>query len=169
MAHRTGQRTDAGTLRAGPRRCGSVMAGTVMLATARAGRSGTRKNLDPDVRHWLAFAKQKLGELHVLADALDGKPTAETALAQARQALETRRQSPKVHRPEVAQRLAALRPETTRRNTAYPQRRQAQQHALNLPAYPTTTIGSFPQTLEVREARAQFKSGKLSKPTMRCF
>ncbi|AAO29157.1 5-methyltetrahydropteroyltriglutamate--homocysteine S-methyltransferase [Xylella fastidiosa subsp. fastidiosa] len=127
------------------------------------------KNLDADVRNWLAFAKQKLSELRVLADALDNKPEAETALTQTRQALEARRQSPKVHRPDVAQRLAALTPDTTRRNTAYPQRSQAQQHTLNLPAYPTTTIGSFPQTLEVREARAQFKSGKLSESDYEAF
>ncbi len=69
----------------------------------------------------------------------------------------------------MAQRLAALTPDTTRRNTAYPQRSQAQQHTLNLPAYPTTTIGSFPQTLEVREARAQFKSGKLSESDYEAF
>lgn len=120
------------------------------------------KVLDPELRGWLAFARQKIGELRLLADALDGKPEAEPALAAARAAVEARRQSPRVHRPEVARRLAALAPDAARRASPYPQRAAAQQAVLNLPLYPTTTIGSFPQTHEVREARAKHKSGKLS-------
>lgn len=120
------------------------------------------KTLDPELRGWLAFARQKIGELRLLADALDGKPEAEPALAAARAAVEARRQSPRVHRPEVARRLAALAPDAARRASPYPQRAAAQQAVLNLPLYPTTTIGSFPQTHEVREARAKHKSGKLS-------
>jgi 5-methyltetrahydropteroyltriglutamate--homocysteine methyltransferase len=131
-----------------------------VLAAARAGRSGPGKSLDADLRSWLAFARQKIVELRVLADALDGKAEAEPALAEAREALEARRRSPKVNRPEVAARLAAIDANATRR--AYPQRAAAQQALLGLPPYPTTTIGSFPQTPDVREARAKNKSGKLS-------
>ena len=120
------------------------------------------KSLDAELRSWLSFARQKLGELRTLADALDGTPTAEAGLEQARQALESRRQSPRVHRPDVERRLEALGADAARRQSPYPQRAQAQQQALQLPAYPTTTIGSFPQTHEVREARARFKSNKLS-------
>ncbi len=120
------------------------------------------KSLDADLRSWLAFARQKIVELRVLADALDGKPEAEPALAEARDALEARRRSPKVNRPEVAARLAAIDANAARRASAYPQRAAAQQAVLGLPLYPTTTIGSFPQTLDVREARAKNKSGKLS-------
>ena len=120
------------------------------------------KSLDADLRSWLAFARQKIVELRVLADALDGKAEAEPALAEAREALEARRRSPKVNRPEVAARLAAIDANATRRASAYPQRAAAQQAVLGLPLYPTTTIGSFPQTPDVREARAKHKSGKLS-------
>ncbi|WP_045738070.1 5-methyltetrahydropteroyltriglutamate--homocysteine S-methyltransferase [Xanthomonas sp. MUS 060] len=118
--------------------------------------------LDPDLFSWMAFAKQKLQELRTLADALDDLPQAQTALAAARDALAARRASTRVHRPEVAQRLAALKEDAGHRQAPYPQRKQAQQAVLQLPAYPTTTIGSFPQTEQVRQARAQHKSGKLS-------
>ena len=120
------------------------------------------KSLDPELHGWLAFARQKLGELRTLADALDGRPEAEAALQLARAAIESRRLSPRVHRPEVDRRLAALGPDAARRASPYPQRRVAQHAALDLPPYPTTTIGSFPQTHAVREARARNKSGKLS-------
>lgn len=120
------------------------------------------KSLDSELHGWLAFARQKLGELRTLADALDGRPEAEAALQQARAAIESRRLSPRVHRPEVDRRLAALGPDAARRASPYPQRRAAQHAALDLPPYPTTTIGSFPQTHAVREARARNKSGKLS-------
>lgn len=118
--------------------------------------------LPADVRGWLAFARQKLEELKVLADALAGQRSADAALALARECLESRRLSPRVHKPEVAARLAALTPADARRTTDYAARRPLQIQALQLPAYPTTTIGSFPQTHEVREARARHKSGRLS-------
>lgn len=127
------------------------------------------KTLDAELRGWLSFARQKLGELRVLADALDGKPEAETGLALAREALESRRLSPRVHRPEVERRLEALGPDASRRQSPFPQRAAAQQQALHLPLYPTTTIGSFPQTHQVREARAKFKSGKLSEADYDAF
>ncbi|MCC4631997.1 MULTISPECIES: 5-methyltetrahydropteroyltriglutamate--homocysteine S-methyltransferase [Xanthomonas] len=127
------------------------------------------KTLDADLRSWLSFAKQKLGELRTLADALDDKPHADAALEQARTAVDARRSSPKVHRPDVSKRLAALDADSARRASPYAQRRGAQQQALHLPAYPTTTIGSFPQTHEVREARARYKSGKLSQADYDAF
>ena len=120
------------------------------------------KSLDPTIRSWLAFGVQKLGELRTLADALAGRESAGAQLAQARTALATRRLSPRVTRPAVRERLAALAPDAGTRRSAYAQRRVAQQAVLHLPAFPTTTIGSFPQTLAVREARAKHKSGKLS-------
>lgn len=119
------------------------------------------KKLDDELKGWLAFSKQKLQELRLLADALDGKADAETGLAANRAALEGRRRSPRVHNPAVAARLGALTAADAQRHSAYPQRRIAQHAALQLPLLPTTTIGSFPQTLQVREARAKHKSGKL--------
>ena len=120
------------------------------------------KKLDDELKGWLAFSRQKLQELRLLADALDGKAEAETGLAASRAALDGRRRSPRVHNPAVAARLAALTAADAQRHSAYPQRRIAQHAALQLPLLPTTTIGSFPQTLDVREARARHKSGKLS-------
>ncbi|MFT3763785.1 MAG: 5-methyltetrahydropteroyltriglutamate--homocysteine S-methyltransferase [Pseudoxanthomonas sp.] len=120
------------------------------------------KALPADLKSWLAFAKQKIGELRVLADALDGKPQADAALADARARLAARRDSARVHKPEVAARIAALQPTASQRQSPYPRRREVQEAKLGLPLFPTTTIGSFPQTHEVRQARAQHKSGKLS-------
>ena len=120
------------------------------------------KKLDGELRSWLAFSRQKLEELRVLADALDGEPSADAGLGANREALEARRRSPRVHNPAVAARLASLSAADARRHGNYPQRRLAQHAALQLPLLPTTTIGSFPQTLDVREARARHKSGKLS-------
>ena len=122
----------------------------------------SEKSLPGDLHSWLSFARQKLEELKTLADALQGRPGAVLALDIARDRLESRRRSSRVHKPEVAARLAALTEDSTKRRSSYQERRSLQQTALDLPAYPTTTIGSFPQTLEVREARARNKSGTLS-------
>ena len=120
------------------------------------------KKLDDDLRSWLAFSRQKLEELRVLADALDGQPSADAGLAANRDALDARRRSPRVHDPAVAARLAGLGRADAQRHGTYPQRRLAQHAALQLPLLPTTTIGSFPQTLAVRDARARHKAGRLS-------
>jgi len=120
------------------------------------------KALPADLRSWLSFAKQKLGELKVLADALDGTPGSETKLADACDRIASRKASGRVHRPEVAARVAALQPGASQRTSPFPLREAAQVRRFGLPAFPTTTIGSFPQTHEVREARAGNKSGRLS-------
>ncbi len=117
--------------------------------------------LSTDLHAWLSFAKQKIGEVRVLADALSGKPGTDNALADARDRIAARRVSTRVHKPEVAARLDALDASASRRNAPYPQRREAQAARFGLPPFPTTTIGSFPQTLDVREARARNKSGTL--------
>ncbi len=122
----------------------------------------SEKSLPLDLHTWLSFARQKIEELKTIADALQSSPGAQLALDIARDRLESRRQSARVHKPEVAARLAALTDSSARRVSSYPLRRALQQAALSLPAYPTTTIGSFPQTLDVREARARNKSGTLS-------
>ena len=127
------------------------------------------KSLEADLKSWLSFAKQKLGEIRLLADALDGKAGAEAGLEDARQRIEARRASARVHRPEVAHRVADISPQLGRRASPYPARRKAQAESLRLPLYPTTTIGSFPQTHEVREARAKFKSGRLDEAGYEAF
>ena len=119
--------------------------------------------LDTDVRSWLAFAVQKLDELRVLGRALrSGRDSVTAELAENRQALESRRTSLRVHNPAVRDAVAALTPALGERRSPYAARAAVQAARLQLPAYPTTTIGSFPQTAEIRQARRQFKSGELS-------
>ncbi len=118
--------------------------------------------LDAELRGWLAFAVEKLDELRVLKDALAGNTTAEAGLAAARQAIQARRSSARVNNPAVAKRLAALPADADRRHSAFPARQAAQKQRFGLPLLPTTTIGSFPQTAEIRAARAAFKRGELS-------
>jgi 5-methyltetrahydropteroyltriglutamate--homocysteine methyltransferase len=124
---------------------------------------GFESGLDPELRPWLAFARQKLDELATLGRALDhGRDTVADALAENRAALAARRSSARVRRPEVRARLAAIGPDHARRSASYTQRSPKQQELLDLPPYPTTTIGSFPQTPEIRAARRDWKRGALS-------
>ncbi len=127
------------------------------------------KALPSDLKSWLAFARQKIEELRLLADALRDPRAAEPALAVARDRIESRRYSARVHRPAVAARLASPEAADIDRDSAYPQRRAAQQARFDLPLFPTTTIGSFPQTHEVREARARNKAGTLSDDAYAAF
>lgn len=118
--------------------------------------------LDAEVKSWLAFAVEKLDELRVLATALSqGEAAADDELHAARTALAARRASPRVHRATVAARIAAAAPGADQRASAFPARQKAQRARLKLPLLPTTTIGSFPQTAEIRAARAAFKRGAL--------
>ncbi len=122
----------------------------------------TETRLDADIRSWLAFAVEKLEELRVLRSALDGDTVSVTAeLSAAATAIAARRASPRVHRAEVALRLARSVASDDRRMSAFPQRQAAQRARFALPPLPTTTIGSFPQTTAIRAARAAFKRGEL--------
>ncbi|MET0341336.1 MAG: 5-methyltetrahydropteroyltriglutamate--homocysteine S-methyltransferase [Polyangiales bacterium] len=118
--------------------------------------------LDPEVRSWLAFALQKVEELAVLAAALrHGRAAVARELAENRAALASRRTSPRVHDPAVKARVESIDAKLGQRQSAYPQRAAKQATHLQLPAFPTTTIGSFPQTREIRQARSRFKSGAI--------
>ena len=111
--------------------------------------------LDPEVKGWLAFAAQKLHEVAVLTRALDeGEDAVAIQLRASDAAVHSRKNSARVHRAEVAARLGSVTRHMEERTSAYPQRREAQQAKLKLPLFPTTTIGSFPQTGDVRRARA---------------
>jgi 5-methyltetrahydropteroyltriglutamate--homocysteine methyltransferase len=111
--------------------------------------------LDQELKGWLAFAAQKLQEVAALARGLDeGDAAIDAQLRASDQANSSRMASGRVHRAEVAARLAAATPDMERRQSAYPARRAAQQAKLRLPLFPTTTIGSFPQTGDVRKTRA---------------
>ncbi len=126
-------------------------------------------SLPAELKSWLAFATQKIGELRVLADAVQGKKKAGLGLLVARDRIESRRVSTRVHKPAVAARLDALDAASAQRASAWPQRRAVQHARFRLPLFPTTTIGSFPQTHAVREARAKFKSGKLGEADYAAF
>ncbi|MBR0656244.1 5-methyltetrahydropteroyltriglutamate--homocysteine S-methyltransferase [Plastoroseomonas arctica] len=119
--------------------------------------------LDADVRSWLAFAVQKIEELVTLARALnEGRSAVAEALAASSTAATSRRTSPKIHDQAVATRLAQVTAAMTRRHASFPERRRQQAEQLGLSAFPTTTIGSFPQTEDVRKARAAHGKGTLS-------
>jgi 5-methyltetrahydropteroyltriglutamate--homocysteine methyltransferase len=119
--------------------------------------------LDAEVKSWLAFAKQKLEELQVLATALiHGRAAVKVALAVNQVAIDARRASKRVHNPQVKAALQTLTPQLGQRQNTYAQRAAKQAALLKLPKYPTTTIGSFPQTAEIRQARSQFKAGSLT-------
>ncbi|MDX1466906.1 MAG: 5-methyltetrahydropteroyltriglutamate--homocysteine S-methyltransferase, partial [Halomonas sp.] len=121
--------------------------------------------LDPELKRWLAFARQKLDEVATLARLLDGRADAadRERVEDASRALEARREAERLHRPEVAKRLAGVSEDDARRRRPFAERAVAQQRHLALPLFPTTTIGSFPQTAEIRAARRAFKAGDLSR------
>lgn len=121
----------------------------------------TETRLDGDIRSWLAFAEEKLHELATLKNALNhGREPVAAALAENRAAIESRCNSPRVHDAEVAVRMVSL--PSDQRISAFPVRQAAQRTRFKLPLFPTTTIGSFPQTPEIRAARARYKKGELS-------
>ncbi len=121
------------------------------------------KALDADVRTWLAFAVQKIEELVVLAKALNhGRDHVAEPLAASQAAAEARKTSPKIHDTAVSARLAQVTEAMARRTSAFAARQAVQGPRLDLPPFPTTTIGSFPQTEEVRKARAAHDKGELS-------
>jgi len=120
------------------------------------------RKIDPEIAQWLAFAVQKVGELATLKRALnEGRGSVVDDLAASSAAAAARKTSPRIHDDAVAKRLAAITPADRERRSPYPVRAAAQADALALPAFPTTTIGSFPQTAEVRRARADHNRGTL--------
>lgn len=121
------------------------------------------EKLNPEIKNWLAFAAQKLQELGIIKQALaHGKDSVQEALAASDAAAAGRKTSKLIHNDKVAQRVASLREHADQRHSPFAQRIEKQQQWMNLPLLPTTTIGSFPQTQEIRQARAAFKKGELS-------
>ena len=129
----------------------------------------TEHRLDASVRGWMAFAKQKLQELAILAAAIGGKASIQNELDENARLIALRASSPLIHKPEVGQRLATINESMLRRSNPYPVRRERQMAALALPLFPTTTIGSFPQTTEVRKTRAAFRHGKIDQQAYDSF
>lgn len=119
-------------------------------------------NLDEDIQSWLAFAVQKLDELHILSIALnEGRDAVAEELVLNTIAIESRKNSVRVHNPIVQTRIAGLDKNLANRQSTYQKRAEIQKAHFKLPLFPTTTIGSFPQTTEIRQARQQFRQGKL--------
>ncbi|MVW78846.1 5-methyltetrahydropteroyltriglutamate--homocysteine S-methyltransferase [Bordetella sp. 02P26C-1] len=119
--------------------------------------------LDAELKSWLSFAAQKLDELNLLARALDTPdlPEVAEALATQRAALQARRASTRIHNAAVARRMAQAEA-VSRDRIPFVERIAQQQQALRLPPFPTTTIGSFPQTAAIRALRRDWKAGALS-------
>jgi 5-methyltetrahydropteroyltriglutamate--homocysteine methyltransferase len=118
--------------------------------------------MDREIRSWLSFARQKLDEVSLIARALNaGRSSVEAELSENRKALESRARSPRTRNPRVRDRLAKLTPSMEKRTSPFAKRRALQEASLPLPVLPTTTIGSFPQTKEVRAIRAGLKDGSV--------
>ncbi|MCW5599295.1 MAG: 5-methyltetrahydropteroyltriglutamate--homocysteine S-methyltransferase [Nitrosomonas sp.] len=119
--------------------------------------------LDPEIKSWLAFSVQKLNEITILAHGLNqGKAAIQSSLESSTQAKQTRLNSKRIHNPVVQARLKRLTQRDSQRHQPFPQRQLLQQQHFQLPLLPTTTIGSFPQTSEIRKVRAAFRKGQLS-------
>ena len=119
--------------------------------------------LDPEIKSWLAFSVQKLNEITILARGLNqGKAAIQSSLESSAQAKQTRLNSKRIHNPVVQARLKRLTQRDSQRHQPFPQRQLLQQQHFQLPLLPTTTIGSFPQTPEIRKVRAAFRKGQLS-------
>ena len=121
----------------------------------------SEKQLDNDIKNWMAFATQKLKEIKLVADAANGKKD-DVAFAANTAAQESRKTSSRIHNPSVKKRFDAITPKLMERNSDFQTRIEIQESELGLPLLPTTTIGSFPQTADVRQARARFKKGELT-------
>jgi len=127
-------------------------------------------SIDPEIRGWLAFASQKVAEVRALADAAssEGVPTG-PLFEEARAALAGRRASPRTRDPEVRKRTAAVDGAMLRRASPFERRIAKQRARFGLPLLPTTTIGSFPQTPEIREARAKRRKGSMTEEEYESF
>ena len=121
------------------------------------------EKLNGEIKSWMAFAAQKLVELGVVKRALEhGKDSVAAELKASDAAAADRATNKLIHNDAVKARLANLPKGADQRKSPFAERIKAQQAWMNLPILPTTTIGSFPQTTEIRHARAAFKKGELS-------
>ena len=123
----------------------------------------SEKKLDSEISSWLAFAIEKIKEIEVITTAINsGRAKVENELAQNKQSLNSRKNSTRVHNPSVQAELAKVDTSWGMRKGTYLERQVKQLPVLNLPKFPTTTIGSFPQTGDIRSARSKFKSGEIT-------
>ncbi|MBN9297401.1 MAG: 5-methyltetrahydropteroyltriglutamate--homocysteine S-methyltransferase [Filimonas sp.] len=120
--------------------------------------------LTPELKQWLAFSKQKIHEVVTLKRLANGEDdeALNKSLVENIAVNAARKVSPLIHNQQVKERTAAVQEKDAQRDSVFAVRKEKQQAVLNLPLYPTTTIGSFPQTAEVRSWRAQLKKGELT-------
>ncbi len=120
------------------------------------------EKLDSELKNWLAFATQKLDELNTLNQVLNGNENSVSEkLKASHEASFSRKNSRRIHHAEIKQRVSAVTKDMLSRKSEFKVRSEIQKSWLNLPAFPTTTIGSFPQTQEIRKARRDYKTGKI--------
>ena len=119
-------------------------------------------DLDPEIASWMAFAVQKCDELRIIADTVSGARDTEPELVESRMIMQERRRSTKRLDSAVRARIDSLTDDMLHRASAYKIRACAQKRKLKLPPYPTTTIGSFPQTDELRRNRRRFRNGEIA-------
>ncbi|WP_407429908.1 5-methyltetrahydropteroyltriglutamate--homocysteine S-methyltransferase [Arcticibacter sp.] len=146
-------------------RCRRVVGEDRLMIAASCSLLHTPCDLDqeskipPQIKNWMAFARQKLREIGDLVDIAGGNSE---SLAANTRALDDRRNSTLTHRQEVKNRVQAIREEDSRRKNPFDVRQKLQQQRLKLPLFPTTTIGSFPQTADIRKLRGQLKKGQIT-------
>jgi 5-methyltetrahydropteroyltriglutamate--homocysteine methyltransferase len=124
------------------------------------------QKLNPEIKPWLAFAEEKLLELSELRQAFEGKSS---LIDRNRIFIENRAVSSLIHRPSIKSRSEKVTASDLQRKNPYATRAKAQRDHLHLPDLPTTTIGSFPQTEEVRSMRAHYRKGKISEAEYEVF
>ena len=122
------------------------------------------QTLTPEIKQWLAFAKQKINEIVLLKQFASNEVDVKNSIDYERNVIanDNRKTSKLIHNNEVKARVAGITAADDKRKSTFATRRKSQIEALNLPLFPTTTIGSFPQTAEVRSWRAKFKKGELT-------
>ena len=120
--------------------------------------------LSPEIKDWMAFSRQKLDELFTLNQLATDRPVENALLKyeENKKAIASRKTSTQIHDRQVADRIESLTESDFTRKSPFPRRKGIQQDHLNLPVYPTTTIGSFPQTKEIRRLRAKYKKGEIT-------
>ncbi|SEO95083.1 5-methyltetrahydropteroyltriglutamate--homocysteine S-methyltransferase [Mucilaginibacter sp. OK283] len=113
----------------------------------------------PEIKNWMAFAKQKLNEINELAQIIGGN---NELLQENLRAITSRSLSKLIHKQDIKQRVAAITDADAQRESGFISRQKIQQQRFKLPLYPTTTIGSFPQTDDIRSLRARLKKSELT-------
>ena len=124
--------------------------------------TANEKKLKPEVLDWFSFATEKCGEVATIGLALQNSSAASEKLEANAKSIAARRDFEKNSDPAVRERVSNVNPEDFNRKSPFSQRREVQRQFLKLPPFPTTTIGSFPQTKEIRQYRARFSKGEIT-------